>query len=285
MKELTPYSILCSAEPIVCYAHYSAYALSNPSTTLVLSSIHDHPLRLTNALAHDTIVASYPFVSPLTESYYKIYSLAFPDEGHHFLAGSDSIIGLFDLSRTGEGPVRSIHTVPSKRRKAVGGGVGMKGIIASMDTSTDGIVAAGTFTRNIGLYDHQGADSCVAVFSLAGESGGAFDRSGGGVTQVLWSPCGRYLYVAERQSSCVLAYDIRVTGKLLVKLEGRNANTSQRLGIDTVHTAVGHEVWAGCLDGSVKVWSNAYESEESKPPDAEWMAHEGQDLCLNALGE
>lgn len=54
-----------------------------------------------------------------------------------------------------------------------------------------------------------------------------------------------------------MVYDIRVAGKLLGWLAGREADTNQRLGIDVcVGTAGtgGFEVWAGGQDGVVKVW-------------------------------
>lgn len=169
-------------------------------------------------------------------------------------------------------------TIPSKRKKIVGGGVGMKGIVSTLAWSSDGVLAAGTFTRSVGLYDSGGQGDCVAVFSVANNEGSDAETEigGSGVTQVLWSPCGRYLYVAERKSDGVLAYDIRVAGKKLGCLKGREADTNQRLGVDVVPTGQGHEIWAGGTDGVVRVWENPGDNEGAHDPRWEWKAHDGE---------
>ncbi len=184
-----------------------------------------------------------------------------------FLTGSDSLVCLFDASRDGQGPVAAFPTIPSKRKKLVGGGVGIKGIVSALAVSRDGVLAAGTFTCQLGLYDGEGSGECIAVFALpppllpspssqndggggggvggngvgaaddgGGEEGerrgGRVGGGGGGITQILWSPCGRYMYVAERRTHRILSYDVRVTGKQLGSLLARPARTNQRLGVD-----------------------------------------------------
>jgi hypothetical protein len=174
-------------------------------------------------------------------------------------------------------------TIPSKRKKIVGGGVGMKGIVSALGLSNQtgsGILAAGTFTRMIGLYDSEGSGDCIAVFSIAlmGE-GRSINRVGTGITALEWSPCGRYLYVAERKSTEILVYDIRVAGRQLKSLTGRTASSNQRLGIHVVPVDRSHEVWAGCDDGIVRVWRQAGEdSEAAGQPYWAWKAHDGMVL-------
>ncbi|KAI9723956.1 MAG: hypothetical protein M1812_000674 [Candelaria pacifica] len=272
--EVSPYSILPSAEPVYSTAIYPHFNLQDPSTTLYLSAPRDHPIRLTSAL-HPTLLASYPLISPTTEKYLTPHSLLFTPSGTRFLTGSDCLISIFDISRLGSGPIERHATIPSKRKKIVGGGVGMKGIVSCLNISRTGLLAAGTFTRNVGLYDSQGSGGCVAVFSVAdsnnNEEGGI---GGAGITQVLWSPCGTYLYVVERKSDGVLVYDIRVAGRRLGCLKGRKADTNQRLGVDVVDAGTGDEIWAGGTDGVVRVWKHVAQTEGSQEAVREWKAHD-----------
>jgi hypothetical protein len=221
-------------------------------------------------------------MSQTTEAFITPHSILYPSSlgGNQFLTGSDSLICLFDISRPGkDGPVSRLPTIPSKRKKIVGGGVGVKGIISAMaiSPSGDGILAAGTFTRQIGLYGSNGSGDSMAAFSIAGSEA---DRhiGGKGITQVLWSSCGRYLYVVERKSDGILVYDIRVAGRLVSWLEGRNARTNQRLKADIVAGSgnVPAAIWAGGTDGVVRVWADPSEGSGGKSRSWEMKAHNGE---------
>lgn len=196
------------------------------------------------------------------------------------------MICLFDVSRSGnEGPVSWMPTIPSKRKQIVGGGVGMKGIVSAMavNPTGDGILAAGTFTRHVGLYSSNGSGELLGTFNIAKTEANR-DIGGKGITQLAWSPCGRYLYIAERKCDGVLVYDIRVTGQMLGYLRGRNALTNQRMNIDVVNAGAegSHEVWAGGVDGIMRVWKNPAFTVGAHDPDWEFKVHDGMfvDFCL-----
>lgn len=173
-------------------------------------------------------------------------------------------------------------TIPSKRKQIVGGGVGMKGIVSALaiNPSGDGILAAGTFTRHVGLYSSNGSGELLGTFNVA-KTDANRSIGGRGVTQLAWSPCGRYLYIAERKSDGVLVYDIRVTGQMLGYLRGRKAMTNQRMDIDVVSAGVdsAHEVWAGGTDGFMRVWRNPIYSAGGQDPDGEFKVHDGWSFC------
>ncbi|KAL3459442.1 WD40-repeat-containing domain protein [Aspergillus heterothallicus] len=278
--ELTPYSILPSGEPTYSTAFYPFFSLQDPSSAVFLSAARDHPIKLASALVPTTL-ATYSLVNPTTEAFITPHCMAYPLSlaGTHFLTGSDSLICLFDVSRSGnEGPISWMPTIPSKRKQLVGGGVGMKGIISAMAVNPDagGILAAGTFSRNVGLYDSNGSGQSLGTFNVARTEA---DRriGGGGVTQLLWSPCGRYLYITERKSDGVLVYDIRVTGQLLGWLQGRRALTNQRMKIDLVTNGEGssHEIWAGGTDGFMRLWQDPAYTAGGQDPAFEWKVNPG----------
>ena len=173
---------------------------------------------------------------------------------------------MFDVNRDGDGPVTRMHTTPS-RRGGHANGQGMKGIVSALGMSSEGMLAAGTYSKWVGLYDGFGRGGDAGVFAVCAEDEG---EGGGGITQVVWSSCGRYLCVAERGSDGVAVMDIRGSGKRLAWLRGRNARTQQRLSVDVM----GGEVWAGGLDGVVRVWEGLGMVEEVVDPSWEFEAHE-----------
>lgn len=279
-QPLTPYCTISSAESVNAVTGYPFFNLQDPSSALVLSSVRDHPIRLNSALTGH-LGASYPVVNPMTEEFICPHSLLFSGAADRFIAGSDSLISVFDVSRPGEGPIASVPTGPKRKGTDYSSATTMRGIVSALgaDPST-GVLAAGTFNRYVGLYDSWGQGDCVGVFSVKGTSADE-EIGGGGITQISWSPCGRYLYIAERKSDGVMCYDIRKTGQLLSWLRGRNTQTNQRLGIDVVATEEhgGHEVWAGGIDGQFRMWKNPHQQEGSIAPAFGFEAHGGRFFC------
>ncbi|KAG0652451.1 WD40 repeat-containing antisense [Hyphodiscus hymeniophilus] len=278
---LTPYTSHASATSINCLTTYPHFSLQDTSTTLYLSTPTDLPIRLQNCLStSNTPLSTYNLISPTTEAYLTPSSILWSTPGTHFLTGTDCLIALFDVSRNGEGPVSRMPTIPSKRHKIKGGGVGMRGIVSTLShqpTSAehgDGMLAAGTWTRWVGLYDRGGLGGMVSTWSIAEAADKDAGIGGTGITQTFWSACGRYLCVVERKSGGVLVYDVRVTGKLVAWLEGREADTNQRLGVDVFEAAGGMEIWAGGTDGVVRVWEEVGKTEGAVERSWEWNAHQ-----------
>lgn len=260
---LEPYALHHSPEPVYATAIHPSYDLREPSTCLALASPRSLPIRLFSPFAADRIVASYPLVSPTTEAWTCPHSLlVHPQDVNALFAGSESCVSVFDLQRDGDGPVTRMRTTPSRRGGRAGGpghghghgqgqGQGMKGIVSALGMSCEGMLAAGTYSRWVGLYDGFGRGGDAGVFPVGADAEDDDEVGrGGGITQVVWSPCGRYLCVAERASDGVGVWDVRGTRKRLAWLRGRNAKTQQRLGVEVT----GKEVWAGGSDGVVRVW-------------------------------
>ncbi|MCJ1378587.1 hypothetical protein MMC17_001686 [Xylographa soralifera] len=273
LHDLHPYASHVLPSPAYALAIYPSYDLSVSNTALYLASPSSLPVRLISPFAPG-ILASYPLINPTTEAFIAPHSLLFGANGdnvNHFFAGSESEISIFDINRNGEGPLSRMKTIPSRRKKIVGGGVGMKGIVSALAMSSEGILAAGTFGRWLGLYDSGGRGGTAGVFEvgkLDEDVDGAGD--GAGITQLLWSSCGRYLCVVERGSEGIGVWDIRSTGKRVSWLRGRKAKTMQRLSVEVM----GSELWSGGTDGVVSVWEGLGDHEGLIDPVYEFRAHE-----------
>ncbi|KAL8720532.1 MAG: hypothetical protein Q9225_002624 [Loekoesia sp. 1 TL-2023] len=270
-QPLHPYSIHHNPEPVYATAFHPAYTLQSPLSALYIASLRSLPVRLFSPF-NPSIPASYPLVSPTTEEYIAPHSLLFSYQNPNtFFAGSLNLISVFDINRNGEGPVERMPTVPSKRSRVVGGVGGIKGIVSALGISSEGLLAAGTFSRWVGLYDGHGRGGSMGVFELRDEALNKEEAGGTGITQVLWSGDGRYLCVAERCSDGISVWDIRGTGKRLAWLRGRDVKTNQRLGVEVVSG----EVWAGGVDGNVRLWEGLGMKEGMVDPSWEFRAHDG----------
>jgi WD40 repeat protein len=248
---LIPYSQTQFAEPLYSTALYPLFSLSSPATAAALVSTRDHPIRLQDFFQNNVLRASYPLIDPDTERFIAPHSLIFARDGSRFVAGSEGLLTVFDLTRDGSGPISWMPTIENKRKRRIVGGQGVRGLISSMDISVDGTLAVGSFNRDVGLYSQSGSGEEIAVFELP-------KNVGRGVSSVKWGGDGRYLYISERKGEVMLMYDIRNTGNLVRTFTGRKAETNQRLGIDVF----GDEVWAGGLDGKVQVWKYCPDGED-----------------------
>ncbi|TAQ83905.1 hypothetical protein B7494_g7773 [Chlorociboria aeruginascens] len=185
---LTPYTSHSFPTSINCLAPYPLFNLSTPSTTVYLSTPTSLPIRLLNMLSPlSTPQATYPLINPTTETYLTPSSLLWPSPGHTFYTGTDCLIALFDVSRNGEGPVTRMPTIPSKRHKMKGGGVGMRGLVSALSRQEnpggEGILAAGTYTRWVSLYDSSGLGGTISTFSIESAADEISKIGGTGVTQ------------------------------------------------------------------------------------------------------
>ncbi|KAK4989550.1 hypothetical protein LTR50_003157 [Elasticomyces elasticus] len=279
---LGPYTTITAPSAIHSVTLYPRWTLGDPSTTLILSSPVDLPVRLTNALSGSS-VASYPIIDSKTEAYITPASVAFTVSGSHFIAGSKNRLSVFDTSQNGGEPIEYQMTAPSRTaKKLYGTEWGLSGIISALSIASDGLLAAGSWNRGVGLFANEGRGECIAAFSVQGQQEGA------GVSQVLWSPCGRYLYVVERRSEGIHLYDVRVLGQKLGWLNGRKAEVQQRLGVEALmrQDGGGQELWAGGIDGAVRCWRDPHLVEGERGPDVGFEAHEDRvtDVAFHCSG-
>ncbi|UNI13411.1 hypothetical protein JDV02_000159 [Purpureocillium takamizusanense] len=287
---LEPQATTNLPEPTYAIAAAPFFSLADPVSQTYLVSCRDHPIHLHHAFpdpdTHQTPLGSYRLIRKETEQYITPASMIWQQPGTHFLCGSANRLDLFDVSRHGsDGPLTTVPTIPSKRHISKGSGVGMKGTVSALaaspyDANGGSLVAAGTWTRWMGMYDLSRTNKVVANWSISQAASADFglDIGGQGVVQVSWSPCGRYLVINERQSSGLLVYDIRGAGKLLSVLTGRRCASQQRLTCDLfqsdIYGSAGFEVWGGSQDGHVLVWDNVGLRDGPLSPSWDWKAHD-----------
>jgi hypothetical protein len=278
-------------EPTQAIAAAPYFSLAEPASQIFLAACRDHPLHMYQAFP-DAVdappIASYKLIKQETEEYIAPSSLLWQTPGTHFVCGSSNRLDYFDVSRSGsDGPVLTIPTIPSRRHISKGSGVGMRGTVSALaqsPASADGqgsVVAAGTRTRWIGLYDLNRSDKVVANWTVADADRSTFgtDLGGQGIVQMNWTPCGRYLIINERHADGLLVYDVRGAGELLTILRGRRSGCQQRMTCDVYQGGLrdnnsGSEVWAGAEDGSIAVWEQVGMDYGVKEPSWGWTAHE-----------
>ncbi|KAK5709312.1 hypothetical protein LTR17_019883 [Elasticomyces elasticus] len=274
--QLQEYASFSPPSNIQSYAVHPFFNLQDPSSTLALHSSTDQALALRNALDYSTIHAKYNLISLTTERYLTTYSLTFTQDGSHFVAGGSNQLSMFDCSRDRSDPILSHKLVPGRKAKKLYGAesLGCKGIVTALAINSDGLLAVGTTQREVGLYADQGGGECSVAFSVAAPPSEKHTITGTGVMHVRWSPDGKYLLAAERQSDGIQVYDVRNMVHRVAWLNGRKAQTTQKLGIDVVPTEDGFEVWAGGIDGCVRMWSNPHQKEGHCGPDSIMALHD-----------
>lgn len=266
---------------------HPSFNVAEPVTTLALIASEEIPIQL-----RDIVQASQgstdQVAGPRTHSFYlkseaseKIQtasSLVFTSP-LKFVAGTNNQLYTFDLNRPGL-PVNCITTAPHRKyRKSFiyPGPLGTITALASAPSQTSdatrSILAAGTLHREVGLFPRAADEAAGMSLSISGDAR-RYGISGSGVTSCSWSPCGGYLYVAERNSDGILMYDVRNTRGCLGACIGRHAETNQRMGVDVIQTQDGHAVVAGGLDGVVRLWNNPDFRGRALVADEEWKMHD-----------
>ena len=280
-RELSaPQGVVNLPEPTQIITPAPYFTLQELATQTFLTGCRDHPLHLYHAFPHDgksVPLCTYKLIRKETEEFITPSSMIWQYPGTHFICGSANRLDMFDVSgHASDGPILTMPTIPSKRHIMKGGGVGMKGTVSALDQcGAESLIAAGTWTRWIGLYDLWRTDKTVANWSIA-QAADEQKLGGQGIAQAIWSPDGRYLVVNERHASGLMVYDVRGTSQLLSTLQGRKADTQQRLHCDVYQGQDGgFEVWAGSKDGSVQIWENVgLHGDLDARPSWGWKGHE-----------
>lgn len=256
---------------------------------LALVSVADLPTRLFNVNEPTKKLASYSLMWDTDDgTELKVGRIKFKPCGKQFICTSGRSIAIFDINKASQGPVTHKRTVPpgqkKKNKRTLWGPKHLSGTISDFDYNCQGMLAVGTYERQLGFYSDFGGGELLWALNLAEIYDSPTPTGPQGIMWVRWSPDGNYLYVVERQSDVVLVMDVRKHDHAVSVLTGRHAMSSQRLGFDLIHDDYGHHVVAGGTDGVVRIWENPSTcNEESKRPDAEWKAHDSKSFFPTAI--
>ena len=205
-------------ETIYDLAWLPSMTSADPASCCFFSTSRDNPVHVWDAFTGQCrgSYCAYTDAEELTAG----YCIAFDDHAgsQQLYVGFNNCVRVFDLSRPG----REHRIVPTFKR-ANRETTGQRGIISCIAFNPDksGLYACGSYSRNVGLY---AAPKGNLLYNLQGQRGG--------ITQVLWSRDGNYLFSGGRKDREILCWDVRNTGDVLLSLP-RIVSTNQRLQVCT----------------------------------------------------
>lgn len=302
--ELRPYSEIVFPHAVSSLAVYPRFRLTEYAGALLCASVTDHPLQLFNIHNHTKdafssnsnsasgVIATYPLINPNNESMPGTLALAFPSTGE-LVSGTTKQRGrvcLYDIGRPGQAPLHTLELAGKCRPivSAIADG-------PELWAESRSLVAGYYNSPHLGgLYDFRTADSAIPFGAAEEEarSDGWKGRIEKGVTQLLWSSNGRYLFVVERRATEITVLDARTGFRRLGSLRNYKGDTNQRLTGTIVR---GYKdglnyLFLGSTDGSVTVYDEvgAVTGTDSEPM-LSWTSH-GQhsnisSVCVNPITE
>ncbi|KAG6596117.1 Guanine nucleotide-binding protein [Phytophthora cinnamomi] len=197
------------------YQWYPFMSSADPNSCIFVSTSRDQPVHLWDAYTGE-LRASYRAFDHMDELA-SAQSLAFNSTGTKLFAGFDRMIRYFDLSQ----PSRDFRARPlTKTRRSR---KGQRGLISTLHFNPDHskIYAAGSYGGTTCVYTEDEGEELLALR----------DHDGRGISQVRFSPCGRYLFTAARRDARIHCWDIRATNEILHTFN-RVADTNQRVEFD-----------------------------------------------------
>ncbi|KAL4093755.1 hypothetical protein PRIC1_011185 [Phytophthora ramorum] len=197
------------------YQWYPFMTSADPNSCIFVSTSRDQPVHLWDAYTGE-LRASYRAYDHLDELA-SAQSLAFNSTGTKLFAGFDRMIRFFDLSQ----PSRDFRARPlTKTRRAR---KGQRGLISTLHFNPDHskIYAAGSYGGTTCVYTEDEGEELLALR----------DHDGRGISQVKFSPCGRFLFTAARRDARIHCWDIRATNEILHSFN-RVADSNQRVEFD-----------------------------------------------------
>lgn len=282
---------------------YPGFKLAEYNGAMVATSLSDHPIQLFNIHNHaissdsetDTsqpkVTASYPLPNPNTEAIDAALALEFPSLDQ-LLVGTTrqrGRVALFDLNRPGGRPLNNI-AVKQKCKPIVSAIAPMPATDEeSADSASWSMVAAvgyyaGGPSLSCNLYDFRTRD--VVSSSTASVS----NASSNGITQLIWSKNGRFVFVFSRQSSTIPVLDARMGFAQVATLGGYKGMTNQRLTACIASLQSTQYLFTGSTDGTVCRYDDkALMGMDCDAPFDSWQAHGSESnissVSVNPLSE
>ncbi|KAG0575833.1 hypothetical protein KC19_5G034300 [Ceratodon purpureus] len=238
--------IINEGEAVYDFCWYPQMTTTDASTCTFATSTRDHPVHLWDAVSGQ-LRCTYRAYDAMDEIA-AAYSIAFNNSGSRLFCGYNKTLRVFDTSRPGRE-----YSQYSTLTKAKDGQTGIISCLA-FSPSSEGLFAAGSYNRTTALYSEHNAE---LLFVLHGQEGG--------VTQLLFSKDGNYLYTGGRKDPNILCWDVRNTAGIVYKLPRITSDTNQRIAFDI--EPCGRHLGTGGQDGDVHVydlqtgdWANSFQA-------------------------
>uniref|UniRef100_A0A671UXF9 Telomerase Cajal body protein 1 n=1 Tax=Sparus aurata TaxID=8175 RepID=A0A671UXF9_SPAAU len=241
LPEMSPVLRMAEGDTIYDYCWYPKMTSLDPDTCFLASSSRDNPVHVWDAFYGEVRASFRPYnhLDELTAA----HSLCFSPDGTQLYCGFDKTVRVFYTDRPG----RDCEERPTIVKKQ-----GQSGIISCFGFSPcQSVYACGSYSRCAGLYSCQDG-TLLALLPT---------RHHGGLTHLLFSPDGNYLYTGGRKDPEILCWDLREPGKVLFSLK-RNVATNQRIYFDL--DLSGRYLLSGDTEGVVSVWDT-----QTAPPDVD----------------
>ncbi|XP_029382636.1 telomerase Cajal body protein 1 [Echeneis naucrates] len=241
LPEMSPVLKMAEGDTIYDYCWYPKMNSVEPDTCFLASSSRDNPVHVWDAFYGEVRASFRPYnhLDELTAA----HSLCFSPDGTQLYCGFDKTVRVFYTDRPG----RDCEERPTVVKKQ-----GQSGIISCFGFSPcQSVYACGSYSRCAGLYSCQDG-TLLALLPT---------RHHGGLTHLLFSPNGNYLYTGGRKDPEILCWDLREPGKVVFSLE-RNVATNQRIYFDL--DVSGRYLLSGDTEGMVSVWDS-----QTAPPDGD----------------
>ncbi|BBN02469.1 telomerase Cajal body protein 1 [Marchantia polymorpha subsp. ruderalis] len=233
-------------EAVYDFCWFPVMAASDTSSCVFATSSRDHPVHVWDATTGKLrcTYRAYDQMDEITAA----YSISFNPAGSKLFCGYNKTIRIFDTSRPGREFTQHSTLTSAKD--------GQTGIISCLafNAVNGGLLAAGSYNRTTALYDE---NSLELLFVLHGQQGG--------VTQVMFSKDGNFLYSGARKDPEILCWDIRNTAGVLYRLPRVTADTNQRVAFDI--EPFGRHLGTGGQDGLVHFydlqtgdWVNSFQA-------------------------
>ncbi|KAK1326502.1 hypothetical protein QJS10_CPA01g01151 [Acorus calamus] len=225
--------MVSEAESVYDYCWYPYMSASDVSSCVYASTTKDHPIHLWDAVSGQLrcTYRAYDAMDEITAA----YSVAFNSSGTRLFAGYNKSIRVFDVHRPGR-EFKQYSFLQNDK----GGPAGIVSSIAFSPTH-NGMLAMGSYNQATAIYVE---DNMEPLYVLHGQEGG--------VTQVLFSKDGNYLYTGGRKDPYILCWDVRNTVDIVYKLYRSSENTNQRISFDIEPS--GRHLGTGGQDGLVHVY-------------------------------
>ncbi|XP_013883868.1 telomerase Cajal body protein 1 [Austrofundulus limnaeus] len=254
LPEMSPVLRMAEGDTIYDYCWYPKMNSLEPDTCFLASSSRDNPVHVWDAFYGEVRASFRPYnhLDELTAA----HSLCFSPDGAQLYCGFEKMVRVFYTDRPGR-DCEERPTVVKKR--------GQIGIISCFSFSPcQAVYACGSYSRCAGLYSCQDG-TLLALLPT---------RHHGGLTHLLFSPDGNYLYTGGRKDPEILCWDLREPGKVVFSLK-RNVATNQRIYFDL--DQCGRYLLSGDTEGVVSVWDTLTAppdgNEELLQPELRFQAH------------